>query len=938
MLGLTDALHGRVRRLNRRILEEHAAELKHAHTVFLAVQVVAQNVDKAADQLRTHHGELRGDRVQQTDRGSFAAEILLPLLFDKREVHEFLIAAAGKLQTQVMLRAAILAGRQHHSALKRRIFRQLVVTPETGHFFHEVLFDFDIEAVRGRGHREEVTVTRVLKPETLEGFFHEVGRNVHTDELAAACSAELHDAALREIGLNVAHRADARGVGSADRENERRDVLEMLTGRSIVDTALETERGVRREVELTGAALDRGRTEERGLDEEVHRVIRHRVRRAAHDAGDRLRTVIIRDHAVVRGQVNGLAVQELNLLAFLRPARRHGAGELIEVKEVSRTAELEEHVIRNIDESRNRTLTAALKPLRHPFRRLRLGVQPRDHAARITGAKVRGLNLHGMSRVSRHSGFMDFRELQLSPRHGVDFTRDTGERKRVTAVRRDVQIHHDVVEVSVLADIFADRGVFRQKPETVMILGHAELTGRAEHAVRGHAAQLRLLDLEPAGELSSHHRAGHTHPSSDVRRAADDLDQFASAGVHLADMQVIGILMVAAFNDFSNHDTREIGGRLTGFVHFEAVHRERVLELLARNRGIHIRTKPAFRKQHFSSPLLVELAKEPEVAFKEEPQVVDAVAQHRETLKTRAESEAAVLLGIEPVVADHGRVHFAGAGNLKPLALAGAGGEHHVHFNRRLGEREVARTKAHDEVVGFEEPAQEHGVHALQIREADVFAEPQSFDLMEHRGVRGVGVNAVGTSRSNHLDRRLVGAGVTDLHRGGVRAQRQQQPLLILHVDVERILHRAGRMVEGVIERRERVPVVLDFGAGGHVETDRTENLFNTHPGADHGVDAAGGRRTSRQRHIDRFLGKLLLESGLRERFAAGVQRLFHSTLRGIDLSTGRLPLVGCEIPQTLHHCREGAGLPKEFRLGIFQRCRLRRFSESLPGGFNQFG
>lgn len=52
--------------------------------------------------------------------------------------------------------------------------------------------------------------------------------------------------------------------------------------------------------------------------------------------------------------------------------------------------------------------------------------------------------------------------------------------------------------------------------------------------------------------------------------------------------------------------------------------------------------------------------------------------------------------------------------------------------------------------------------------------------------------------------------------------------------------------------------------------------------------------------HIDRFLGgKLLLESGSAERFAAGVQRLLHSTLRGIDLGTGRLPLVGCEILQT---------------------------------------
>ena len=57
------------------------------------------------------------------------------------------------------------------------------------------------------------------------------------------------------------------------------------------------------------------------------------------------------------------------------------------------------------------------------------------------------------------------------------------------------------------------------------------------------------------------------------------------------------------------------------------------------------------------------------------------------------------------------------------------------------------RAEAHLQVVAFEEAAQEVGDHALQVGEADVLADPQAFDLMEHGRVRGVGVDAVDTAR-----------------------------------------------------------------------------------------------------------------------------------------------------------------------------------------------
>lgn len=150
----TDALHGRVEAAQSMISWKHTRpSSQHAQWSSLRFRL-GRRMSTRPPISCVRITESCEDRVQQTDR-SFAAEIL-PLSFDKREVHGESVPDSrcrGKSRRQVMLRARRSAGRQYHSAPKRRIFRQLVVTPETGHFFSTVL-DFD-EAVRG-----EVTVKR----------------------------------------------------------------------------------------------------------------------------------------------------------------------------------------------------------------------------------------------------------------------------------------------------------------------------------------------------------------------------------------------------------------------------------------------------------------------------------------------------------------------------------------------------------------------------------------------------------------------------------------------------------------------------------------------------------------------------------------------------------------------------------------------------------
>ena len=134
-------------------------------------------------------------------------------------------------------------------------------------------------------------------------------------------------------------------------------------------------------------------------------------------------------------------------------------------------------------------------------------------------------------------------------------------------------------------------------------------------------------------------------------------------------------------------------------------------------------------------------------------------------------------------------MHLARAGDLEPAAVA----ERHVDLGRRLGEREERRPEADLDVVALEEVAQELGEHALQVGERHVVVDPQPLDLVEHRRVRRVAVDAVHAARRDDLDRRRVRFHVADLDRRGVRAQHHAA------FDVERVLHRAGRWFSGVL-------------------------------------------------------------------------------------------------------------------------------------------
>ncbi len=93
-------------------------------------------------------------------------------------------------------------------------------------------------------------------------------------------------------------------------------------------------------------------------------------RAAAHDAGDRLRASGVGDHEHVGVELPLHTVQRPNHLALFRAARaKLCAGKRGEIERVHRLAELDVHVVSDVDNRADRTDACGLEPAREPRRR-----------------------------------------------------------------------------------------------------------------------------------------------------------------------------------------------------------------------------------------------------------------------------------------------------------------------------------------------------------------------------------------------------------------------------------------------------------------------------------------------------------------------------------------------------------------------------------------
>jgi len=162
----------------------------------------------------------------------------------------------------------------------------------------------------------------------------------------------------------------------------------------------------------------------------------------------------------------------------------------------------------------------------------------------------------------------------------------------------------------------------------------------------------------------------------------------------------------------------------------------------------------------------LKLLQEPDVVLVEKPDVVDAVADHGDAFDAEAEGPAGPDLWIVADFLEHGRVNHPAPGDLHPF-LAHSAGERarKIDLQAWFGVAEVVRTETNLHVAAHNLP--EDKFHsALKIADGDAFIHVKTFDLMERRIVRGIGVvAAIDASRHDDAHGRWLGLHHADLDR-----------------------------------------------------------------------------------------------------------------------------------------------------------------------------
>jgi len=164
------------------------------------------------------------------------------------------------------------------------------------------------------------------------------------------------------------------------------------------------------------------------------------------------------------------------------------------------------------------------------------------------------------------------------------------------------------------------------------------------------------------------------------------------------------------------------------------------------------------------------------IAVKERAQIVHAVFEHRDPVDPEAEGKALPFVRVQIDHLDHPGVDHSAAAELHPIVaiiIAMSTDDAattfvripNINLDTRLGEGEVGRAQAQGNILALEECFEEGLERPFEVAEVNVAIDRQTFNLMEHRRVRGVAVRTIDPAWRDDADRRALRLHRADLNR-----------------------------------------------------------------------------------------------------------------------------------------------------------------------------
>ena len=334
----------------------------------------------------------------------------------------------------------VLAQPPAHVPAERHRARH-AVEQRAGDLLHEV--DLALDVARTPGRDGDVPVVVDLEAEAFEGPELLVRGHLHPDDVARALGAEAHDGRLRKavVNVDVAGQAGAREIDDHPARQLRRRLREVG-----IDALLPAVRACRPQGVALRRAHDPDGLEVRGLEQDLGRLLGDLALLAAHDRRERDRALGVGDDEVGLVQPPQRAVERPQLLAGAgAPDDDPPSGELRPVEGVQRAPVHVHHVVRHVDDVRDRARVREVEPRAEPLRR-----RPDRHVAEDPAdvARAAGEVLDGDVDLLRvdHGRILDLRQVQLAAEERGDLAGEPDHREEIDAVDRRRDVEHAVAD------------------------------------------------------------------------------------------------------------------------------------------------------------------------------------------------------------------------------------------------------------------------------------------------------------------------------------------------------------------------------------------------------------------------------------------------------------------------------------------------------------
>ena len=259
----------------------------------------------------------------------------------------------------------------------------------------------------------------------------------------------------------------------------------------------------------------------RGLEQHPGRGRTDLRRGPTHDTSQGDCAPVISDDEVAAVQHPVLPVQGDEPLGSISAAHDDAALQRVGVEGVQGVAELQHHVVGDVDREADGSHAGQHEPPLQPGRGGSGGVEPLDHRGDVAVAPGVG-ELHRRPTTGRrHVTQAEVVEGQAERGRGL--AGDAADAEGVTAVRGDGDVEHLVTQVQELDDIAAQRRVRVEHEDPGGGVRQPQLGLAADHPVAGPAVGLPGRDPKPAGQARPGQGEGDDVAGREVLRAADDL-------------------------------------------------------------------------------------------------------------------------------------------------------------------------------------------------------------------------------------------------------------------------------------------------------------------------------------------------------------------------------------------------------------------------------